>query len=55
MKIKKSIFGYSKKEVEDQFEATNRLIELQKRDIEFLKKDNERLKSVLESLSLDKE
>lgn len=49
--MKKSLFGYSVKDVEDKVESLNRLIELQKKDIEFLKRDNDKLRSVLDDIS----
>lgn len=49
--MKKSLFGYSVKDVDDKVDALERLIELQKKDIEFLKKDNDKLRSVLGDIS----
>lgn len=49
--MKKSLFGYSVRDVEDKLSALERLIELQKKDIEFLKKDNDKLRNVLDDIS----
>lgn len=51
MKLKRSVFGYSKKSVDEQLEDYENLIELQRRDIEFLKRDNHLLKSTISSLT----
>lgn len=51
MKFKKSFFGYNKKDVDDKLDSSERLIELQRRDIEYLKKDNEILRNLLDGLS----
>ena len=49
--MKKSFFGYSISEVEDKVSSLERLIELQRKDIEFLKRDNDKLRDVLDELS----
>ena len=50
MKIKRSLFGYSIKEVEQKLIDYENLIDLQRRDIEYLKRDNDVLKSAVSSL-----
>ena len=52
MKIRFSLFGYNKKEVEDKFYEYERTIELQKKDIDFLKKDNAELRSFIKDDSV---
>lgn len=49
--MKKSFFGYSISEVNDKVSSLERLIELQRKDIEFLKKDNDKLRDVLDEIS----
>ena len=49
--MKKSFFGYSVSEVDDKVESLEQLIELQRKDIEFLKRDNDNLRSVLDEIS----
>ena len=51
MLFKKSLFGYSKKDVNGKMEDYENLIDLQRRDIEFLKRDNDLLKSTISRLS----
>lgn len=51
MFFKRKLFGYSAKDVDDIIEAYQRQIELQRRDIEFLKKDNMALKECLNEYS----
>ena len=53
--FKKRMFGYSISEVDSQVEALQEMINLQKKDIEFLKRDNSLLKSTLNALSRDGE
>ena len=53
MFFKKSLFGYSKKDVQSKIEDYESLIDLQRRDIEFLKRDNLLLKSTLSKLNRD--
>ena len=55
MLFKKSLFGYSKKDVEGKIEDYETMIDLQRRDIEFLKKDNDLLKSTISKLSKSNE
>ena len=50
MFFKRRLFGYSTKDVNDKIEDYENLIELQKRDIEYLKYDNSILKSTLARL-----
>ncbi len=50
---KKFKFRYSKKEVEDIISDYENLIDIQKRDIEYLKKDNAELRSSLFELSAE--
>lgn len=52
MKIRFSLFGYNKKEVEDKFYEYERMIELQKKDIDFLKRDNAELRSFIKDDSV---
>lgn len=47
MSFKKSLFGYSKKDVNEKLEAYQNLVDLQRRDIEFLKRDNAILKTTI--------
>lgn len=49
--FKKSVFGYSISEVDMEIEALQQMIDLQRRDIEFLKRDNSVLKSTINALS----
>lgn len=51
MDIKRCLFGYNKKEVEEKLDAVDRLITVQKKDIEFLKNDNARLRALLDKKS----
>ena len=55
MLFKKSLFGYSKKEVDGKIEDYEMLIDLQRRDIEFLKRDNDLLKSTISKMSKSNE
>ena len=50
--MKKSFFGYSKKDVEDKLTSLENLIELQRRDIDYLKRDNDKLRSVLDEIAI---
>ena len=50
---KKFRFRYSKKEVEEIIQDYENLIDVQKRDIEYLKNDNEQLRSSLFELSAE--
>ena len=50
---KKLKFRYSKKEVEEIIQDYENLINVQKRDIEYLKNDNEQLRSSLFELSAE--
>ena len=52
--FKKSMFGYSCLEVDLEIEALHEMIDLQRRDIEFLKRDNSVLKSTINALSSEK-
>lgn len=47
MKMKRSIWGYSVKDVERRLSDYENLIDLQRRDIEYLKRDNSVLKSAI--------
>ena len=47
MRIKRSLFGYSVKDVEQKLLDYEHLIDLQRRDIEYLKRDNDLLKSTI--------
>lgn len=49
--FKKSMFGYSIPEVNTEIEALQQMIDLQKKDIEFLKRDNSVLKSTINAIS----
>ena len=49
--MKKTFFGYSISEVDDKLSSLERLIELQRKDIEFLKRDNDKLRDVLDEIS----
>jgi len=51
MFFKRSIFGYSKKDVNGKIEDYENLIDLQRRDIEYLKRDNSILKSTILRIS----
>lgn len=53
MSIKKGWFGPSKKEMRELLSDYENLIDLQRRDIDFLKKDNNLLKSTISKLSKD--
>lgn len=53
MSIKKGWFGPSKKEMRELLNDYENLIDLQRRDIDFLKKDNNLLKSTISRLSKD--
>ena len=55
MKIKSSLFGYNKKEVEEKLDEVDRLLTIQKKDIEFLKNDNARLRALLDKNSDNEE
>ena len=55
MIFRKSLFGYSKKDVASRVEDYENLIELQRRDIEYLKRDNSLLKSTIARLSREGE
>lgn len=51
MSIKKRWFGTSKKEMQEMIDVYENLIDLQRRDIDFLKKDNNLLKSTIAKIS----
>jgi len=53
--FKKRMFGYSISEVDSKMEALQDMIDLQKRDIEFLKRDNSLLKSTINAISSENE
>lgn len=49
--IKKNLFGYNTKKVDELIKGYNYFIETQRKDIEYLKQDNERLKQSLFEIS----
>lgn len=49
--MKKNIFGYSKKEVKEIIRNYEEMIDIQRRDIEYLKRDNQDLRTTLFELS----
>lgn len=55
MLFKKSLFGYSRKDVDGKIEDYETLIDLQRRDIEFLKKDNNLLRATISRISKSSE
>lgn len=49
--MRKNIFGYSKKEVKEIIRNYEEMIDIQRRDIEYLKRDNQDLRTTLFELS----
>lgn len=49
--MRKKMFGYSKKEVNEIIKNYEEMIDIQKRDIEYLKRDNSNLRATLFELS----
>lgn len=54
MALKKRLFGYSVKDVDGLVSDYESMIDLQRRDIEFLKNDNELLKSTISRITKEK-
>ena len=51
--MKRNLFGYSVKDVKQRIADYETLIELQRKDIEYLKRDNNLLKSTITRLTGD--
>ena len=51
--LKRGLFGYNKKQVEELLEKYEDMIEIQKKDIMFLKQDNAELKNTLFEISTE--
>lgn len=54
MSLKRQIFGYSKKDVDGIISDYEALIDLQRKDIEYLKKDNNLLKLTISEIEKNK-
>ena len=53
--MKKKLFGYSIKDVNQRIDDYEALLDLQRRDIEYLKRDNAMLKNAISKMNLDGE
>ena len=53
MLFKRRLFGFSVKDVEEKLSDYENLIELQRKDIEYLKRDNNILKNTITLMSKD--
>ena len=51
--FRRRLFGYSKKDVLGRIEDYENLIDLQRRDIDYLKRDNDILKSTITNMTKD--
>ena len=51
--LKRELFGYSKKQVEEMKEQYEDIIAIQKKDIQYLKQDNAELKNTLFEISTE--
>ena len=51
--IKKGLFGYNKKQVQEMIDNYEDIINIQKKDIEYLKQDNAELKNTLFEISTE--
>ena len=51
--LKKGLWGYNKKQVEELLEVYEDMIAIQKKDIQYLKQDNAELKNTLFEISTE--